>query len=82
MNAKLHADEFRYIVEHAEASLIIATPDLAESVAFHPRLLVLETPEWRRMYAADTMAVTPSRPEDPAWLFYTSGRPGAPRARC
>jgi hypothetical protein len=37
---------------------------------------VLETPEWRRMYAADIMAVTPSRPEDPAWLFYTSGTTG------
>jgi long-chain acyl-CoA synthetase len=79
MNAKLHADEFRYIVEHAEASLIIATPDLAEFVAFHPRLLVLETPEWRRMYAADIMALTSRRPEDPAWLFYTSGTTGRPK---
>jgi long-chain acyl-CoA synthetase len=79
MNAKLHADEFRYIVEHAEASLIIATPDLAESVAFHPRLLVVDTPEWRRIYADDAMAVTPCRPEDPAWLFYTSGTTGRPK---
>lgn len=79
INAKLHTDEFRYIIGHAEASLVIATPDLAESVAFHPRLLVLETAEWRRLYAAEAMPVTPRRPEDPAWLFYTSGTTGRPK---
>ncbi len=79
MNAKLHHDEFRYIVEHAETSLVIATPDIAAAVAFHPRLLVIDTPEWRRTCAGDAMAVTPRRPEDPAWLFYTSGTTGRPK---
>jgi long-chain acyl-CoA synthetase len=79
MNAKLHGDEFRYIVAHAEASLVIATPDIAESVAFHPRLLVIDTPEWRRLLANNAMAVAPRGPEDPAWLFYTSGTTGRPK---
>ena len=79
MNAKLHGDEFHYIVDHAEASLVIATPDIAESVAFHPRLLVIDTPEWRRLAANDAMTVTARRPEDPAWLFYTSGTTGRPK---
>src|SRR5689334_13707826 len=28
INAKLHADEFRYIIQNSEASLAVATPEL------------------------------------------------------
>ncbi len=79
MNAKLHRDEFRYIVENAEASLVIATADIAEAVAFHPRVLVIDTLDWRRVYENEAMAVAPRRADDPAWLFYTSGTTGRPK---
>src|SRR5438105_1538051 len=35
MNAKLHSDEFRYIIENSGASLVVTTPDLADAVAPH-----------------------------------------------
>ena len=31
MNAKLHADELRYILEDSEAALVVASPDLPEA---------------------------------------------------
>src|ERR1700684_2726650 len=40
MNAKLHSEEFKYIIEHAEASLVLASPDLADDVARHRRTIV------------------------------------------
>ena len=79
MNAKLHANEFRYILENAEASLVIATPDLADAVSSSCRALVIDTPEWRRLYSHRSMEIVPRRPEDPAWLFYTSGTTGVPK---
>ena len=35
MNAKLHRDEFGYIVGDTEASLVLASPDRADDVARH-----------------------------------------------
>ena len=79
INAKLHSEEFRYIIENSGASLAVVTPDLADGVAPHCRVLVTDTPEWHRLYANDGMEITPRRPEDPAWLFYTSGTTGRPK---
>jgi acyl-CoA synthetase (AMP-forming)/AMP-acid ligase II len=79
MNAKLHADEFGYIVEHAEASLILASPDLANDIAPHGRTIATDSAEWRRLYQGDGVDVVPRRPDDLAWLFYTSGTTGRPK---
>ena len=79
MNAKLHSDEFGYIIENSGASLVVATPDLADAVAPHCRVLVTDTQEWRSMYANQAVEVAPRRPEDLAWLFYTSGTTGRPK---
>jgi long-chain acyl-CoA synthetase len=79
MNARLHSSEFRYILDNSEASLVVATPDLAQAVAPHCRLLVTDTPEWRDLYKNDAIEITPRQPEDLAWLFYTSGTTGCPK---
>jgi acyl-CoA synthetase (AMP-forming)/AMP-acid ligase II len=79
MNARLHADEFGYIIENSGAALVVATPDLADTVAPHGRVLAIDTPEWRAMYTHEAMEIAPRRPEDLAWLFYTSGTTGRPK---
>ena len=79
MNARLHSDEYRYILENSGASLVIATPDLADAVAPHCRVLVTDTKEWRSLYANEPIEIAPRRPEDLAWLFYTSGTTGRPK---
>ena len=79
MNAKLHSDELGYIVGHAEAALILASPDLADDVAPHGRTIVTASAEWGRLGRGDGIDIVPRRPDDLAWLFYTSGTTGRPK---
>jgi len=79
MNAKLHGEEFGYIVGHAEAAIVLASPDRADDVAPHGRTIVTESADWRRMCQGDGIDIVPRRPSDLAWLFYTSGTTGRPK---
>ena len=79
INAKLHSDEFRYIIEHSEASLVLASPDIADAVAPHGRVIVTDSLEWRELLRGDGIDMVPRSPEDLAWLFYTSGTTGRPK---
>ncbi|MGC1357593.1 MAG: AMP-binding protein [Xanthobacteraceae bacterium] len=79
MNAKLHRDEFGYIVGDTEAALILASPDRADDVAPHGRTIVTGSGEWRKLAEADGIDVVPRRRDDLAWLFYTSGTTGRPK---
>jgi long-chain acyl-CoA synthetase len=79
MNAKLHRDEFGYIVGDTEASLILASSDRADDVAPHGRTIVTGTADWRKLTEGDGIDVVPRRRDDLAWLFYTSGTTGRPK---
>jgi len=79
MNAKLHSDEFGYIVGNTEASLILASPDRADDVAVHGRTIATDSAEWRQLCQGDGIDVVARQPDDLAWLFYTSGTTGRPK---
>jgi long-chain acyl-CoA synthetase len=79
MNAKLHSDEFGYIIGDTEAALVLASPDRAADVARHARTIATASAEWRRLYAGEGTDILPRRPDDLAWLFYTSGTTGRPK---
>ena len=79
MNAKLHGDEFGYIIGNTDATLALASPDRASDVAAHGRTIATGSAEWRRLLAGDGIDVAPRRPGDLAWLFYTSGTTGRPK---
>ena len=79
MNAKLHREELGYIVGHSGASLVFASPDRADDVAPHARTVVAGSAEWRHWLDGDGIDVVPCRPDDLAWLFYTSGTTGRPK---
>ena len=86
INAKLHREEFRYILGHSGARLCFVSADLAETLAALPgalpelaRLIVAGEAEWRRALAGEPATLVERRPEDPAWLFYTSGTTGRPK---
>jgi long-chain acyl-CoA synthetase len=86
INARLHPREFAYILDHAGAALCLCTPDLeaglaplANELPGLRHLLVTGTQEFRRLDQAEPCAVAPCAPDDPAWLFYTSGTTGRPK---
>lgn len=86
INAKLHREEFRYILGHSEARLCLASPDLAETVApladdlpELARVVVTGDRDWRQWLGSDGVGVVARRPEEAAWLFYTSGTTGRPK---
>ena len=43
------------------------------------RLIVIGSPEYRALFAADPAPVEPRDGNDLAWLFYTSGTTGRPK---
>ena len=79
MNAKLHSEEFGYIIGNTEAALVLASPDRADDVAPHGRTIATDSAEWRQLFQGDGIDVVPRRPDDLAWLFYTSGTTGRPK---
>ncbi|HWQ37726.1 MAG TPA: AMP-binding protein [Burkholderiales bacterium] len=87
MNAKLHAREFRYILEHCGARVCFVTPDLTaavstalESGAGPQRVIEAGSAEHAALLRTDArIDLHPSAPDDVAWLFYTSGTTGRPK---
>ncbi|HTQ77976.1 MAG TPA: AMP-binding protein [Burkholderiales bacterium] len=81
MNAKLHAREFEYIVGNAGAKLCFVTRDLEAALGFHSSVVPVSSPEYEKLKNAKGSGGEPypARPEDVAWLFYTSGTTGVPK---
>src|SRR6266850_3065930 len=73
MNAKLHPKEFAYILEDSGAKACFVTPDLESAVPTGTP--VTEIPGLR----AEPMPAEEVKPDDGAWLFYTSGTTGVPK---
>jgi acyl-CoA synthetase (AMP-forming)/AMP-acid ligase II len=73
MNAKLHAREFAYILENSGAAACFVTPDLESAI---PTARPIKEIEKLR---GESSAPAEVKPDDPAWLFYTSGTTGVPK---
>ena len=84
VNAKLHQREFAYILDHAGARVCFTTPDLIEAVGplageIDSLERVIEIGSAHGLDQAEVIALEPRRPDDVAWLFYTSGTTGRPK---
>ena len=86
INARLHPKEFEYILDHSGARLCLCTPDLEAKLAplagALPGLrdiLVTGSAGFRALDEGAAIAPADRRPDDVAWLFYTSGTTGRPK---
>ena len=76
MNAKLHPKEFAHILENSEAKLCFVSADLESSV---PSPISIASSEYRDLFGQEESQPADVRPDDAAWLFYTSGTTGVPK---
>ncbi|MCW5773054.1 MAG: AMP-binding protein [Rhodospirillaceae bacterium] len=86
VNAKLHRKEFQFILENSgakalfvDAAMETALAGIAGEVPGLAHVISVASAEWKKLLGHEPIAMSEVAPEDPAWLFYTSGTTGRPK---
>ena len=86
VNARLHRDEIAFILDHSGSAVVLTDTDhagdiesLVGTVASLQAAVVAPGDRWDRLTASSPAPLVARQPEDPAWLFYTSGTTGRPK---
>lgn len=86
MNAKLHRNELAYILDNAGARACFINEKLEDTiagleseVASLEHLISTSGSSYGELLEHEPLALQECTPNDPAWLFYTSGTTGRPK---
>lgn len=86
VNARLHRDEIAYILKDSGSAGVVTDTEHAHDVEslvgnVESLLAAVVAPgeRWDRLTASSPAPLVSLQPEDPAWLFYTSGTTGQPK---
>ena len=79
INAKLHRNEFAYILDNSQTRICFVSANIADSVDQFEAVVAVEGDEYRELLEGDALPLEPRDSGDPAWLFYTSGTTGTPK---
>jgi len=86
VNAKLHVNEFRYILENSDSRVCFATAELGDQLAplidelpDLERILSIFGEDYQDLKLGPALPLQSVKPDDLAWLFYTSGTTGKPK---
>ena len=87
VNARLHAREVEYILENSGARLCFVNSDtegtlagMQSSPACLNAVVSVRDPGFGSLAESEGVGLVPRSPTDPAWLFFTSGTTGHPKA--
>ncbi len=86
INAKLHPQETLFVLENAQARTLFLgkeeeagiSPLLAQTPCVQS-VFSVDSPDYLKMLSGTPLAPQAQRPDDLAWLFYTSGTTGRPK---
>jgi long-chain acyl-CoA synthetase len=79
VNAKLHAKEAAWIVQHSGARLCFVGDGGGDEWPADLRRVQIDSPEHAALFAAEPQDIEARDAADLAWLFYTSGTTGRPK---
>src|SRR4051794_18919680 len=86
VNARLPRDELAYVLDHSGSAVVLTDDEHAEdaeslvdTVDPLQAAVLAPGPRWDRLTGSAPATLVGRQPEDPAWLFYTSGTTGRPK---